>query len=356
MPSAKVRDDGSTITRPLQATSSVGGNPVANDPIDNGVIPNAAIGMRLNDQWSLGLAVTAPYSFTTSYEDDSWTRYAALKTKLRTIDLQPTIAFAPSPVIGIGVGLNVEYSDAKLSNALPNLSPLLPDGRQILKGDGWDVGWSAGVQLHPSDSLVIGASYKSRIKHKLKGDVTVSGLLGPLETSNMDVDTRASFSTPWQAIIGARWMANQKLTLNAQLARIGWNKFDAIRLAAPLSVAIPEDYHNTWSIAGGFDYAVDPRWTVRGGVQYDESPTPDASRDARVPDSNRWNFALGTSYQVTGGFTVDAAASYIKFKEERINRNATAFAGTQAQTPILLHGDIDNAHAIVLSLGGRIAF
>ncbi len=352
LPSAKVNNVGTTIRRPGQtAFVPVGGNGIAKDPIDNGVLPSGAVAVRLNDQWSVGLAVTSPYSFSTNYDANAWSRYSADKTKLTTIDLQPTIAFAPSPMFGIGVGVNVEHSDATLSNALPNVLSTLPDGSQTLKGKGWDVGYSVGLQVHPSEIIDFGLSYKSSIKHTLKGDVVVAGLLGPLAANNRTVSTTAKFQTPWQATASVRVKATEGLTLNAQVVRLGWNKFDAIDLGAPLNTALPEDYRNTWSVAGGWDFAMTPQWTLRGGVQWDQTPTQNGARDARVPDSNRINFALGTSYQISDGITIDAAANYIDFKNATIDRNTIAAGST-----ILTSGRVTGASAIVLALGGRMSF
>lgn len=355
LPKSHVDDSGTLIVRPGQDPASVGGDPTARNPIENGFLPSGAVAMPLNDRVAVGLAVTSPYSFTTNYAADSWARYTADRTKLRTIDIQPSVAVTVTDWLRIGGAANVEYSDASLSNKLPNLSPLLDDGDQRLKGDGWDLGWSAGFQMH-NDFITVGFAYKSSIKHKLKGTVETSGLLGPLEASNGTVDTEASFRTPWQASLGARLRATNRLTLNGQVVRFGWNKFDAIRLGAPLDAAIPENYRNTWSFAGGADYQVNPRLTVRAGVQRDQTPTRNGERDARVPDANRWNYAAGASYAVSRNFTIDAAASYIDFENATIDRTTAAYAGTAAQTPILVSGELDKAHALVLSIGGRMTF
>jgi len=106
----------------------------------------------------------------------------------------------------------------------------------------------------------------------------------------------------------------------------------------------------------GADYAVSPVLTVRAGVQHGETPTQDGDRDARVPDSDRWNFSAGASYAVSPGFTVDAAASYITFDEASIDRTTAAYAGTPVQTPILVDGTVRDASALVLSLGARVKF
>ena len=112
----------------------------------------------------------------------------------------------------------------------------------------------------------------------------------------------------------------------------------------------------SWSYAGGVDYELSPTWTVRGGIQYDETPTRNGNRDARVPDADRWNFALGTSFKVTQGITIDAAANYITVKDATIDRTTAAFAGTAVQTPILVSGELEKAHVVVLGLGAHLAF
>jgi long-chain fatty acid transport protein len=355
LPKGDVDNVSTLIVRPGQAPAAVGGNQSSSNPINKGLLPSGGIAYGLNDMVALGLVVTSPFSFTTNYEANSWARYTADKTFLRTADIQPSVAIHLTPGINLGAALNVEYSFATLSNSLPNLSPLLPDGHQGLRGDGWDVGFSLGAQVHEGP-LSVGVSYKSSVKHKLKGSITTAGLLGPLAAQNTTIGTTASFRTPWQLMAGARLSITPQITLNAQVVRLGWNKFDAIRLGAPLNTALPENYRNTWNVAGGVDYALLPNVTLRAGIGYDQTPTQDRQRDARVPDSNRWNFTGGGSVGVLPGVTVDAAVGYIAFKDVAINRTTAAYAGTAAQTPVLVNGRLDNAHAVVLSLGGRFAF
>lgn len=356
LPKGKVVDNGTLIRRPGQAYASVGGNSVSEDPINNGVLPSGAIAMPLNDRVAIGLAVTSPYSFTTDYESNSWARYSADKTKLRTIDIQPSIGVMLTDWLRVGGAVNVEYTKASLSNALPNLSPLLTDGEQQLKGDGWDVGWTAGVQMQNS-FVTVGIAYKSAIEHKLKGDLTISGLQGALAAQNTTIsDVNASFYTPAQIIVGARFNTGGPLTLNTQFVRYTWDKFDAIRLGSPVNTAIPENYRNSWSLAGGLDYVVSPKFTVRTGVQRTLTPTQDGDRDARVPDSNRWNFALGGTFQATSHIGIDLAANYIKFKDETIDRITAAYAGTVVQTPIITNGSLQDARALVFSAGAHVTF
>lgn len=355
LPRGEVVDRGTVIVRPLQAPASVGGNPRSSNPINNGVLPSGAIAIPLGRGVAFGLAVTSPYSFTTDYASDSWARYSADRTKLRTVDIQPSLAVAVTDWLRVGGGVNVEYTDASLSNKLPNLLATLPDGDQTLSGNGWDLGWTAGMQMH-NDWATVGVSYKSRIRHQLSGNLTISGLLGSLAANNRNLSSTAAFYTPAQTIVSGRFRVAPALTLNAQAVRYNWSKFDAIRLGAPLNVALPENYRDSWSLAGGVDYAVSPAVTLRAGVQRALTPTQDSQRDARVPDSNRWNYAAGGSFALTPRFVIDAGVNYVTFENTTIDRLTAAYVGTAAQTPVVMKGELRDAHAVVASLGGRFTF
>ncbi len=353
---SKVSDTGSTITRPVPPaglTTPVGGANVAYKPIENGLVPNLSGAWRVNDKLSLGLLVAAPYNFTTKYGSTSWTRYDALKSQLRTVNIDGVAAYKLSDFIDLGVGFTAMYADAELTNALPNISPLQPDGTQALKGDSWAYGYTVGAQLHPSKALTIGASYRSKIDQKLKGDVTVAGLLAPIPAANnFKVGGQAKITLPWIANVGARWAVNDKMTLNGSVSRVGWSEFDAIRVTFPGSAStVPQNYKDITTYAVGVDYQATPKLTLRTGVQYDPTPTPDVGRTARVPDGDRMMYAVGATYAATENLKLDAALSYISFDDTKINRTDT----TATSSVVNLRGNVEGS-AVVLSTGARFSF
>lgn len=353
-----VTDRGSTIQRPGQAPMGVGGSPSEGNPILFGVVPNTGAAWRVNDRISVGLAVTAPFNFTTKYDDQSWTRYQSLKSRLFSLDVQPTVALHLTRWLDVGAGFDAEYVSATLSNALPNLSPLLPDGSQRLTGDGWNYGYTAGLQLHPSERFTLGVSYRSDIKHDLDGRVQAQGLAGTPYSALAAVDApgRASFTTPWMATVAARFRATSRLTLQAQVQRVGWSEFDAIRIAyTGGSEVSPQNYQDVTTAAVGADYDVTPSWTVRAGVQYDPTPTPDAGRTARVPDGDRLLFGVGTTVHLGSRMWFDLSGAYIHFEDSTIRSSADAFGGTPLVTPVTLVGDVSGQGA-VLSAGAHMRF
>ena len=356
LPRGRVEDLGTQIDRPAAAPVAVGGASLLRDPVHKGVLPASAAAVEFGKGLVLGLAISSPFSFTTDYDPNGWQRYSAIRTRLLTIDVQPSIAFAPSDQFSVGAALNVEYSDAYLTNALPNLAPGSADGRFKLDGRGVDLGWSVGAQFRPAPRISLGLAYKSAIRHHIDGLVEVRGLTGPLAPRNLQSDIVVSFTTPWQMIAGARLGVTEKLTLNAQAVHFGWSKFDSLDLSAPIGSAIPQDYKNSWSFAFGADAALSDKLTLRGGIQLDGTPTRDDRRDPRVPDSDRVNYNAGASFRMSDRITLDAAAAYTDFETTPITRDERFYAGTAAQTDVFTEGRARSQRAIVLSMGGRLGF
>ena len=356
LPTGRVEDRGTLIDRPGAPPAPVGGGPLQRDPVQKGVLPSSAFALRLGDRLALGLAITSPYSFTSDYDDSGWQRYSGIRTRLLTLDIQPSIAFAPTDWLSLGAGLNIEYSDAFLSNALPNLAPGSADGRIRLDANGWDLGWSVGAQLRPAPRVTIGVAYKSSVKHEIDGSVEISGLVGPLAGRNVAAASSARFATPWQLTLGARAGVGAATTLNVQAARVGWSKFERIDFGPPLNSSIPEGYKDIWSLAFGVDQQAGERLTLRAGIQFDATPTRDATRDPRVPDGDRVNYTLGGSLRMGERLTLDAAAGLIVSASGPIERDEAFYAGTAAETLVLSSGRVENSRVIVLALGGRIDF
>jgi long-chain fatty acid transport protein len=353
---SKVRNAGSTITYPGGVTLPVSGDPRAFNPIQNGVAPNFAVATPIGDRFAVGLSVAAPYNFTTKYSRQAWARYDALESRLTTGDIQLTGAMKVTDWLDLGVGFDAQYTDAKLSTAYPNLSPRLPDGISQLSGDGWDYGWTVGAQAH-FDRWSFGASYRSAIDHDLDGNVFVGGLLPPLPAaSNANLPGSAKFTTPWIATFGARYRLTDKLTLNGQVQRFGWSEFKNIQVNAPgATQVLAQDYKDTTSGGVGVDYALNDKLTLRAGVQYDPTPTPDGERTARVPDGDRWLFATGAEAHVTPATTVEASFAYIDFANSDVHHDTTFYGGTPAAVTTALRGDVEGT-GYVMAVGLRTKF
>jgi long-chain fatty acid transport protein len=306
-----------------------GGNPFS-QPI---VVPTGYFSFRVNQSpvW-LGLGISAPFGLKVKYADGFFGRYDSINSDLKTVDIQPSIAVRLNDHVSIGGGLDIQQIDVKLSNALPNVSPLLPDGLANVKGDGMTLGWNVGV-LAKLGAWHFGASYRSRMKHDLNGSYQVSGLLGPLAGGNATLAAAGHVTLPDSAAVSAMYGAGKRFRVMATGKWFNWSQFKQIEidpLGAPASISV-QNYKDAWSGALGLEYDVTPKLTLRTGTLYDTTPTQDAYRTTRVPDGDRTWATAGATYRMTKNIEFNLSYAHIFVKSEPLNRVDTFYAGTLAQ-------------------------
>jgi long-chain fatty acid transport protein len=350
----KVNDNnvGSVVHSPVVGPYGVSG--VQNSSINSvSFLPSSAGAIRLNDQWVAGLALSAPFGFDASTAPNAWTRYQATKVKLVDIDIQPTLAWRPTPWLDLGVGLDARYGDTRLTVALPNLTPLAPDGGAVVTGKGWNYGWTIGAQAHPNQQVSLGLSYRASIHQSLSGDTTTTGLLGPLAVGDGQGGSNVVFNTPWMATAAIRWKARDNVTLEAEVQRVGWSVYDTVHIVAKGAALTPVPHTgDTTSVAVGVDYAPTQRLTLRTGMQYD----PQAIQNSAIlADGDKLLLGAGASYVASKSTTFDLAVAYAFYRDSPINNLTTAFAGTPVATPINLTGTFAS-HVLLLSFGVHKTF
>jgi len=350
-PDVRIRNQGSAAVTPGTLGAAVpysGGDGSAGrlTPIPNFYYARP---LRGGDLW-LGLAVAAPFGLGIDYGRDWFGRYDSIKSQLATVDLAPSLAYRASPSWSIGGGIDFQYADAQLTNAIPNtLNPGGPtpatDGIAKLTGNGWSTGFNVGVLYHDSPNTRIGLHYRSAIGHKLDGQVTIEGFAGPLSAANGTFNTRTDFKLPQIVSLGLAHRASPAWTLLAEYQWFGWSAFDEVRVrfdsGVPDSVR-PEKFRNTHSAAFGAEYKWSDRTTLRGGVRFEQSPTIDAFRNTSIPDSDLLWLGLGATFKLSDGLLLDLGYVRANFRRASINRTSTAFAGTPLSGTTTVSGRTDN--------------
>ncbi len=333
-PEANISDRGSTVSVGGGASQTFGGA-----SSDQGFSPQAVGNFYLaaplpqaNDVW-LGLGVTVPFGLKDHYALNYFGRYDSTQTELRTIDVAPSVAYSVAHWISLGAGLDIQRADAKLQNALPNPGGPSPanDGLFEASGGDWALGFNAGILLKPTDNLRIGFDYRSGVDHTLKGDSTaeIPGLLSSTK------GVSASFKLPDVASLGVAYAVAPTVTLLAQVDYYGWSRFQAIRLTFSdgTQQIIPENFRNTLGLSVGGEWKVASSWMLRGGVEFDPTPTPGGDRSTAVPDSNRTWLAFGVSYELNERIGFDMSYAHDFSSSAQINRtNAFSTISTTVST------------------------
>lgn len=338
IPNAKVKNNGTTAAPGSTGIGGASGNPYDPTPVPNGFVSYQAT----NNLW-LGVGVTAPFGLGSDYGDTWFGRFDSTKTELQVIDIQPTVAYKINDMISIGAGVNIAHSSADLRNRV--ILPGPTEGTSKLEGDDWGFGYSAGIQLKPLPTTTIGLNYKSEVHHNLDGKIEISTLAGNIFAPGVaSTPGSAKLTTPDHATLGIAHDLNDRLTLQAQATWFGWNNFDAIsafRDSGALASSVQQGYQNTWAYAVGAEYKASEDWKVRGGMQFDETPTTDQFRTSRTPDGDRTWFSLGATYALTPGIDLDFAGTYIDVQDGTINvarSGGTTRAKTEGDVGIVAMG------------------
>ncbi len=328
-------------------TGGDGGNPVGLN-----WVPNLYYATDLSSGLKAGIGINAPFGLKTKYPADWMGRYQAIDSIVQSANINPSIAWKVGDGVSLGGGLNVQYFKATLSNAIDygaacfgaigpaacagaGIFPQGRDGIAKVSGDSWGLGWNAGALFELNPDVRLGIAYRSSIKHEIKGDATFSnptlpGAFAALTAGATNTGARSTIKTPDSLSVSLYDQLNSKWALLADATWTGWSKFKELRVrfdnGAP-DIATPENWRDTVRLSLGAGYKLDDRWTLRGGVAYENSAIPDAFRKARVPDNAHTLLGFGANYRLSKSGSLDVGYMHAFVKDAPVNSSAPG-AGT----------------------------
>lgn len=317
------------------------------DAGDLAVVPTMYFATDVNEYVKAGLGIHSPFGLKTEYADDWVGRYDAVKSALKTVNINPALAFKLNDRLALGIGLNAQYINAELTNAIDFGSlcalggvatcaaPQSRDGQLKLEGNDWSWGYNLGLLTEPVQGTRIGLAYRSRIAHHLKGDAQFSGV--PFELRGLpdlvSGSIKAGIVMPETASVSIHQQVNERWNVMADVLWTRWSQFKELRVErsnGDLLGETPEHWRNVRRYSVGASYRYDDALKLRFGLAYDESPVTDAYRNPRIPDADRWIIGMGANYKFGASDMLDVG--YLRFfmKEGSlyINTPMTAAAPT----------------------------
>ena len=323
-PSYKFNNQGST--GPLLGNGGDGG-----DAGGWSAVPNAYMSWQLTPDIFLGLGISAPFGLATEYDDQNWIgRLQAIKSKIKTVNYNPSLAYRVNDKVSLGFGVNYQTIDAELTNV----------GSRI-KGDDSAWGWNAGALFTLSPAMRVGVSYRSALSYTLEGNAT---------TVVSSTPVRADVKLPDTFILSVWQQVSDNWEAMGDLSYTRWNTLQSLNVISRNSgaqlTAETFNYDNSWRFAWGAAYKSSDALKLKFGIAYDRTPVNNADRSARVPDNDRIWFTLGGQWNAGKAGKVDIGYAYLFVKDPSIEQT------TGANT---LRGSYD-ASAQVLGLQYSLGF
>ena len=347
-PSAEFGNSGST-TAPFQTLGGTGG-----DAGDLAFVPSFYYAHPIDANLSLGIGVNALFGLKTEY-DPTWVgRFLAVTSEVKTVNINPSLAYKLNDRVSLGLGVNLQRIDAKLTNmvnysalASGALGPNL-EGLATVKGDDYGWGYNLGALFNLGNTR-IGVAYRSEIDYTIEGSVSFANV--PVSLSGaaalLPGSVTADATLPATASLSVFHKLSPGLDLLADITWTGWSSFDVLSIVRTSGLPVSsttENWEDTMRYSAGLNYAMDNAWAWRTGVAYDESPVPGRYRSPRIPDESRTWLALGGQYRLSNASAIDFGYAHLFVKLGDMTNslnNTKAAAGT-------IHGDYNN-HVDILS-------
>lgn len=333
LPTTKFRNQGSTVVTGAPLLGGDGG-----DAGPTLFVPNFYGAWSLSDRVKVGIGVNPPFGLATEYNGDWVGRYQAIDSELITININPTVAARLTDNFSVGVGLNVQYASAELSNAIDfgliggallGTQPQQLDGFSEVEGDDWSLGYNAGVLYEPTERTRIGLAYRSAITHTLRGDAdfTVPAAAAPLTAGGQftDTDASAELKLPDSLSFSVYQELTPQWSIVGDITWTNWSRFQELRIEfdnpEQEDEVQPQNWEDIVRIGLGINYKPNDVWTLRAGAAYDPSPIDDQFVTPRIPDSDRFWVSLGAGYRPSDNISLDVVYAHLFFDDREISQS-----------------------------------
>ena len=398
--------DGGFTDDILQRTSDL------NDPLI--ALPQVYVSYAATPKLGIGVGLFAPYGLQTEWPLSFDGRFAGYKNIIRSVYIQPTVAYQVTPWLSLGGGLDIVRGSVELNQRLDlaeapvpaTILPPPPGAPPYLFGQfgiapGTDFAnahleaskttvtahWGGIIKIN--DNLSIGGRYLMHAKFDYSGTGTFTqvptGLVVPADIilpsappdtihAGTPVDAllqglgifqntlttqtvTTTITNPEQLVFGIAYKAGSQWTLFGDYQFTRWGKrFSVVKInfANPLlNRVLYESYRNTNGFRVAAEWVKNAKWTLRGGYLYHQGAAPPETVTPLLPEGNRNEFTGGFTVALAPHFTADVALQYIKQNDRRGRTREPIF--NQVPTTGLNTG-VYNFHAELFGLSLSYAF
>lgn len=307
---------------------------------ENYLIPLFHFASKDYNNFRWGISITTPAGLSKKW-DDPVPELGAKEFTLKTVELNPNIAYKINDNLGMAVGIRALRSEGTANAFKAGLFS------QYLNGDSIDFGWNCAVS-YQNDKRDIKAAitYRSKIDMTLNGDASgyySKYLLPPNNPADLTTlipfNTNGKVTLPLPAALNIAFAKTfNKTTIEFVLERTFWSdykeldfNFDNPKVEAIFGKPKPKYWRDENTYRFGLTHKCTDKLTAMLGYTYDNNPIPDNTIDFSLPDSDKNIFSFGLKYKMDDRMSLGFSALYAKQKERSatiIQSDGTVVKGT----------------------------
>ncbi|VVS94159.1 OmpP1/FadL family transporter [Desulfoluna spongiiphila] len=320
---------GASFAHPICEVETEKSGVVTTSKSDNGifVIPQFYVTHKLNDKWSAGFGEFSRFGLGFEYHDDWPGAFNVYEATIKSVSLNPNIAYQVTDRLSVAVGVEYVYVDLNIKNKYNTGLPPADSPSSELSADGDGTALTAGIH-YKLDNWRFGFGYHSQAKIDASGDTTVSGMTGGKAVLNGAHKTTGSVVLPDMLSFGIACYPTKNLSVEVGAIHTRWSTYTDLDLDIETLGPHPQPKNSddVWRYNIGVEYGVTDNWDLRASYCFDEAPEDQMYVDYMIPASDRHLIGVGTGYTF-GAWTVDLAYTYIKAEKVNYDKAVTPING-----------------------------
>ena len=277
----------------------------------NRVHPAWAPGMyyvkQINDKEWLGFGSYARFGNSCQFEPGSYPGFNNTSSKLNGMSIGVNYAKKLDSKWSASLGAEVNYAWLQIDRTMPTPLP----GSVQVEGESYALGWNAAVNYEFDKKNEMGIVYRSAVNHSMEANVRDNGYMYNKGFEGI-TDAYGCVTLPESVMIGYGHKFNDKTRVELNGTWTRWSRFDAFNmtysganmtLGGTTLPAFPHpdarNWKDGWRYAIGIEHKLSDKYSLLGGIAYDESAIPDypeIGADFMVPTGTRTTFTIGTQY------------------------------------------------------------
>ena len=287
-----------------------------------GIVPSGSLSYveSVSEDLKLGFTLGSYLGLGVEFNDTWAGRYYVQKVEFLTSIANGAVGYRVNDWLSVGGGISLVYGEFDAQTNINNLFDGGGDGRLKFDDTDTDIGWNAGLLIEPRSGTRVGLTYISKVDLKYKDRASINGA-GPVLDAALRLSglknrqSTVHFTLPNQLMLSVYHELTPDFALMVDLGWQNWSQFGQIGVSidAPdsTSTSVDANFQDTWHVAFGGRYRLNPVWSFSAGMAYDSSPVTDSNRSIALPLDRQYRYALGLLYALNKDITLGAAYEYM---------------------------------------------
>lgn len=271
-----------------------------------------------------GLGLYTPFGLATSYADNSFTRFGAIRSELKSLYVTPTLAWRVNPLLSVGGGISFVHSSALFTRAL-FLGPGTEGHLRLADTDNGYT-YTLGVLVKPHGRVKLGFNYRGRVDLNFDtAQVKVGDAMGAVSTAR---SKGTQIPLPPVISLGIQWLISPDWAVEFDYNYTHWSEFRHLKarfnpalLGGTLGgLFVEELWKDAHTLRLGTSYRLNQQFELRGGVILDETPIPGRTLSPSIPGANLLGLNAGLGY-TWNNLAIDVGYMAVFYETRKVLNN-----------------------------------